>query len=127
MKANEWELNHYCECLKQADDLYHRAERAKHNSRPNIKSLMNVASHNRGLSSRALLHRRAETAYEFALEVLEQLLEDYSYLRTYLDRPVIFGMNTNVSPDIEGVPRLKSSHSQYVIRDRSRDRHNESY
>jgi hypothetical protein len=123
MKENEWELKEYCDLLKKADDLYRRAERTNPNARPNKRTLMNVAIHNRGLSTCALLHVKAETAYERALERLEELLGIKPYLRECLDRPVSFDINNyNLSLDPQGVPRLKSSHSQYVIRESRRNK-----
>jgi hypothetical protein len=124
MKTDEREFKRYSECLKLADDLYHRAERTKANSRPTRKTLRNTPLHNRGLSSSGLLHRRAETAYERALQILKEVLDDYPYLWIYLDRQVIYDMYSyNLSSDPYGVPRLKISRSQYVIREQRRNQY----
>lgn len=115
--ANLKLLNPYVEKLKEADALYHSAERTKPNVRPSKKTLWDVANHNRHLSSRGLKHRKAEITYERALEILEELLSDYPWLCDFLDRPVSFSHeDCNVSPDAHGVPRLFNSRSQFAIK-----------
>ena len=111
-------LHAYLEKLKEADALHHSAERTKPNVRPSRKSLWDTGEHNNKLSSCELKHRKAESAYERALEILEELLGDYPWICTHLDRPVNFQHEPcNVSPDAYGVPRFSNSRSRFTIKD----------
>lgn len=116
-KSNILLLNPYLEKLKEADALHYAAERTKPNLRPSLKTLWNVANHNRHLSRRELKRRKAEIAYEKALEILEELFSDYPSFCNFLDRPVSFHHeHCNVSPDAHGVPRLFNSRSHFAIK-----------
>jgi hypothetical protein len=110
----------YLDRLKLADSYYLSALRTKPNVRPSKKALTRVPGHNFCLSSSGLKHRKAESEYEKAIEILEELLADEPSLVMYLDRPVILtGDGCNVSPSPEDVPRLINSRSQFARRTRS--------
>jgi hypothetical protein len=65
----------------------------------------------------------AERLYEAALEYLSEQLEAAEQSKTqdtllrWLDRDVVFGEHGNVSPDVDGVPRVKGSRSHSATMD----------
>ena len=108
----------YSETLAKADELDNRAEHTKAMVMPSAKTKMRLLTTgqpcSRSSNSRNILRRRAEKAYERALEILEELLGESPDLVNYLDRPVCFNCeNCNVWPDIESVPRLINSRSPH--------------
>lgn len=99
------ELKEYDDLLKKARMLDNRAEG------------INIKKASKGFKSngqRAIeMGRKAEAAYERALERLEELLRADPSLRTYLDREVDFDTHgRSPSPDFDSVPRIKTSRSR---------------
>jgi hypothetical protein len=91
-------LTRYLEFVDAGDRCHNRAESLG-------------SSH---LTQRRNLHRRAESEYSHALECLEETLDSCPSARDWLDRSVEFsGENFNVNPDVESVPRLIDSRSQF--------------
>lgn len=60
---------------------------------------------------------RAERVYESAIEVLQEVMEEFPEIVQYLDRhPIFEGDGCNVTPDPAGVPRMRYSRSRYLQR-----------
>lgn len=111
-------LRPYVAILAEADRLENREELMRANvmssAKTKLRLVMEGQAYMRSSSSRLILRRRAEVAYEKAFEILDALLQDDPAIANYLDRPVRFeGEICNVSPDPEGVPRLINSHSPH--------------
>lgn len=76
----------------------------------------NQSKHNTSSNTRY----EAERLYELALECLSEQLtmaeqnRTQDYILRWLDRSVVFGEHCNVSPDVDGVPRVKGSRSHYA-------------
>jgi hypothetical protein len=98
------ELHDYEELLKDADFRNNRAEAMPS---PGKRSKLNAQGHN----SKQRLAADAERTYEIALETLNVLLERDPSLRTWLDRPVRWGLAHGPTPNAEDVPRLVTSKS----------------
>lgn len=96
-------LKSYVDCLQRADLLFANAQRSKPRPLYGPKAL--------GMQSPV---RAAESAYEHALEVLEELLSRSPGFRSWLDRPVFFNDYDHPTADPESVPRLVTSRSQYA-------------
>jgi hypothetical protein len=104
-------LKRYIDCLRRADLLHARAEtRGKAANRPLY-----------GLQAfrRSPLSRTAAQEYEYALEILEELLSERPEMQCWLDRPARFDSDGCISPDPAGVPRLITSHSRFARIERS--------
>jgi hypothetical protein len=56
--------------------------------------------------------RSATGEYERALELLEQLADDWPGIAGYFDRPLNFGQSGDLTPSPCGVPRLHGSRSE---------------
>ena len=101
------ELKQYEARLEPADRLYALAER----------------SHRSGFSIRRRrwpirtksLHTRAESAYEDAILYIKQAVVMHPGIVVWLDRPVNGDeLDSDLSPEPDGVPRLITSKSQYA-------------
>lgn len=95
-------LRPYQEALQRADALNRRPARAL----PSPQQRFRMGNH--GTQS-------AEGEYERALELLQCLFDDYPSLGQWFDRPVRFGTSSELTPDAEGVPRVRGSRSPYAL------------
>lgn len=108
----------YTEMLCQADRLQTQAERmnptATLSQGKKLSFRLNGKSHWCRLSSRGAMSLNAESCYEQALEILDELLDEYPEMAAYLDRqPFQDGACIGISPDCASVPRLNNSKSQH--------------
>lgn len=95
VKDKPSELGDYEELLKIADLLYWRGEKLS----------------NKGALSAIRLFNIADTAYERALERLQEILDADRSIEFWLDRDVDFTTKGNLSLCPDGVPRLITSRS----------------
>lgn len=105
------ELDKYLEKLKYADFLDARAGVTPVTKRSKKDYL--------GRSGNKRLYHDAETAYERALEVLEEIFssstpQTIAQVESWLDRPFDYTFGGSVSADRGNVPRLKNSRSFYA-------------
>lgn len=90
------ELESYTKKLNTADRIWSRYE--------------NTSAVNR----KAETEYKALSAYESALEHLEELIDSDHAMRTYLDRPVSFVAGYECAPSVGEVPRYVLSKSHYA-------------
>lgn len=93
------ELATYNQLLKHADAIWTQYERTI------------------SANKKADTEYAAQSAYERALEHLEELLERDSTIQLYLDRPVSFEVGSEIAPAAESVPRYKLSTSHFAVRE----------
>ena len=106
------ELKRYNVKLRLADFANNKFEKVS-----TLKRMRgNQSKHNTSSNTRY----EAERLYELALEYLQEQLtvaeqnRTQDYILRWLDRSVVFGEYGNVSPDVDGVPRVKGSRSHYA-------------
>ena len=106
------ELKRYNVKLRDADFANNKFEKVSTLKRlRGTQSKYNTTSNTR---------HQAEHLYELALEYLSEQLEAAEKNKTqdtllrWLDRDVVFGEHNNVSPDVDGVPRVKGSRSHHA-------------
>lgn len=92
-----WDLESYTAKLKIADAIWTRYEDT-------------IAANQKAETEYA-----AQSAYESALEHLEELLDANPALEMYLDRNVRFDAGNECAPSVGEVPRYKLSQSHYAI------------
>lgn len=102
------EFDRYLELLHRADFFQNRAVA--------MKDKLNPKRDEYGRTPRAAIYSRAESAYENALEELQDLLTCASpsaraELLSWLDRDADFDAGSKVGADTISVPRLRSSKS----------------
>ena len=98
-------LSRYAALIRKADVLYERAENRKRNPfEPNFRPGKFITPHN-----------KAEYAYEFALEKLNELIDLHPGAMTFMDRPVVFDMCDGPTPDPDRMPRLINSRSLFAM------------
>lgn len=103
------ELKRYNIMLREADFQFYKYESMAGRKRGGR------VTYNSSTLSR--ISYRAEHLYERALEYLQEQVElsernkDGDRLTRWLDRDVVFGEHSNVSADVDGVPRVKGSRS----------------
>lgn len=109
------ELKRYNVKLRDADFANNKFEKVSTLKRlRGTQSKYNTTSNTR---------HQAEHLYELALEYLQDQLEAAEQSKTqdtllrWLDRDVVFGEHNNVSPDVDGVPRVKGSRSHSATQD----------
>ena len=98
-------IKEYEEILKQADFANNRADGIKR-----IGARSKVIN---GVNSRTRLRNSAETLYETALTKLEELIHSDKSLEVWFDRQLDFGFGSRLSIDVEGIPRVVTSRSEY--------------
>lgn len=94
-----WELESYTKKLKVADAIWARYENT------------------RAANKKAETEKLAQSAYESALEHLEELLEANPAVELYLDRRVSFDAGNECDPSVAEVPRYSLSKSHYAHRE----------
>lgn len=95
-------VSEYEQFVKKADLLYGRAER--------------YSSAGKHMQAQKL-YRKAEDAYERAIERLEELHEIDPSIEPFFDRSLVFGIGSNLGIDCVSVPRYvgsKSHHNQVL-------------
>ena len=109
-------LRKYLERVAEGDHLFNRAERTSRKVTPSFttRRKYQLQGHSTwgDLTSRDILYRRAEGMYESALETLSELNE-FSGFDQYMDRPICFDVESMLTPNSEGVPRLRDSRSPH--------------
>lgn len=105
----------YTDQLRMADRLEALAEKARDttDSTRAMRWKMLIRRLRFGPSSKQNYRTRAERAYETAVEILMELVDEFPEVLHFLDRHVVFdGDNYNVTPDAACVPRLRQSRSR---------------
>jgi hypothetical protein len=103
------ELKRYNVKLRDADFANNKFEK--------VSALKRLRGTQSKYSTTGNTRHQAEHLYELALEYLSEQLEAAEQNKTqdtllrWLDRDVRFGEHGNVSPDVDGVPRVKGSRS----------------
>lgn len=107
----------YTDQLRTADRLEALAEKA-HGTTVSTRAMrwkMLIRRLRFGQSTKKNYRTRAERAYETAVEILMELVDEFPEVLQFLDRQVVFdGDNYNVTPDAAGVPRLRNSRSRHA-------------
>ena len=104
------ELQDYGRMVGKADFLFGKAEKMAA-----MKQLHGYKFHSETINR---AYQTAETAYEQALERLQEILSQHTVandLQIWLDRDVSFDFDTELSPEQHGIPRLRTSKSPYVL------------
>lgn len=102
----------YNAALRKADRLASRAARGGSSASRSVKR-----RHFRPIRETSLCNQ-AESAYEHALELLQELLELNLGIGAYLDRPARFGqIEGTATLEPNGMPRLITSRSEYALND----------
>lgn len=96
-------IKEYEDLLKQADFANNRADGIKR-----IGARSKVIN---GVNSRTRLRNSAETLYETALTKLEELIHSDKSLEVWFDRQLDFKFGSQLSIDVEGIPRVVTSRS----------------
>ncbi len=107
----------YTDQLRTADKLEALAEKARATavSARAMRWKMLIRRLRFGQSTKKNYRTRAERAYETAVEILMELVDEFPEVLQFLDRQVVFdGDNYNVTPDAAGVPRLRNSRSRHA-------------
>lgn len=113
MGSQSAELEKYVALVRKADILYRSAERTKAGRQPKALDKAAIPSHWRSLDSRAVAFRKAEKAYERALEFLDDVWPSVVHL---LDRSFTGWVESDVTAEPWGVPRFVESKSRFVRR-----------
>ena len=94
-------IKRYLELLGNADRLHGRAA--------------NAPSPKKRSSTHPSLFDRAERAYEYALEALDELVSATPGAAAFFDRPVTFTLDRYPTLDPDSMPRLHTSRSSYAL------------
>ena len=98
-------IKEYEDILKQADFANNRADGIKQ-----IGARSKVVN---GVNSKARLRNSAEALYEQALTKLEEMISSDRSLEIWFDRELDFGLGSTLSIDVDGIPRVVTSRSEY--------------
>lgn len=98
------ELKRYQDAVRLADRVYYRSgNKVSRTLSPKQRF------------KRGLFRHDAESEYERALEILEDLVSTRPGLARFFDRPLVFGQLGDLSHDPAGAPRLNGSRSPYTM------------
>lgn len=98
-------IKEYEDILKQADFANNKAD--------GIKQIGARSKVINGVNSRTRLRNSAEALYERALTKLEEMISSDRSLEVWFDRQLDFGFGNQLSIDVEGIPRVVTSRSEY--------------
>ncbi len=98
-------IKEYEDILKQADFANNKAD--------GIKQIGARSKVINGVNSRTRLRNSAEALYERALTKLEEMISSDRSLEVWFDRQLDFGFGSRLSIDVEGIPRVVTSRSEY--------------
>ena len=97
--------------LKRYQDAVHTADRVYYRTGNKVSRTLSPKQR----FKRGLFRHDAESAYERAFEILEDLVSTQPWLARFFDRPLVFGQLGDLSHDPEGAPRLNGSRSPYTM------------